>query len=115
MALETLKGVKEIGGFKVVELEEFAVKRPEEFIVVNHINNGISFKIQDGPIKEVGLNGVQVDTLIQTAKIIVEGLDKKFPCNENKQAILHLYCALRWLEKRKKDREKRGVEGTSNE
>ena len=115
MALETLKGVKEIGGFKVAELEEFAIKRPEEFIVVNHKNNGISFKIQDGPIKESGVNGCQVDTIIETAKIMLEGLNKNVPCIDNKQAISNLKAALYWLEIRRLGRELRGVEGTSND
>ena len=113
MALETLKGVTEIGGFAVAELSGFAKKRPEEYIVVQHENNGISFKIQQGPIKENGANGCQVDTLIEAAKLIIEGLNKKFPCRENSLAITKLDEALLWLGKRTSDRKKRGVEGTS--
>ena len=113
MALETLRNYRNIGGYAVAELEDFADKRPEEYVVVNHKNNGISFKIQDGPIKENGVNGCQVDTLIETAKVMIEGLNKKFPCRENALAITKLEESLHWLEARKKDREVRGVEGTS--
>jgi hypothetical protein len=111
MALEILKGIKEIGGYEVAELVEFADKRPEQYVVVNHKNNGINFKIQDGPIKEVGVNGCQVDTLIEAAKIIIEGLNEKFPCRENAIVITKLDESLLWLLKRKLDREKRNVEG----
>lgn len=115
MALETLKGVEEIGGFKVV-----AVNDPQElsvlidsFIHIDHSDNAIYFKIQNGPIKEHGVNGCQVDTLIEAAKVMLEGIDKKFPCFENKMALAGLAGALGWLEHRKSNREQRGVEGTS--
>lgn len=133
MALETLKDVKEIGGFKVVDMVAIKEKHPEmfrpdgsmiyhlfdqqirpfNFIYVRHDVNSLSFNIQTGPIKEVGVNGCQVDTLIEASKIMLEGLNKKFPCRENSLAITKLEEALMWLEQRKKNREKRGVEGTS--
>lgn len=50
---------------------------------------------------------------IETAKVIVEGLNAKFPCRENSMVVTKLDEALMWLGKRKADREKRGVEGTS--
>ena len=83
------------------------------FITVNHEENTIQFKIQKDPIGEVGINGCQVDDMIATAKTIIEGLNKKFPCRENSVAITKLDESLMWLEKRKKDREDRGVEGKS--
>lgn len=134
MALETLKEVKEIGGFKVVDMnrikEEYPEMfrpdgsmiyhifdekiRPNSFIYVRHDVNSLSFNIQNGPIKEAGVNGCQVDTIIEAAKIILEGLNTKFPSRENSVAITKLDEALMWLDKRTKDRLKRGVEGTSN-
>lgn len=108
MALETLKGVKEIGGLKVAESPS-----EEGFIGIFHDENTIAFKIQNGPIKEDGVNGCQVDTIIEAAKLILEGLNKQFPCRENSLAITKLDEALHWLNARKKDREKRGVEGKS--
>jgi len=132
MCLETLKGVEEIGGFKVVDMdtlrdqypEKFnesgamdykwfeADIRPHDFIYVRHDVNSISFNLQNGPVKEKGVNGCQVDTMIAAAKLILEGLNKNIPCRENAVAITKLDEALMWLEKRKKDREKRNVEGT---
>jgi len=133
MALETLKGVKEVGGFDVVVMDDLREKfpekfnesgsmdykwfeadiRPKNFIYVRNDKNSLSFTIQKGSIKEVGVNGCQVDTVIETAKVIIEGLNKQFPCRENSLAITKLEEALMWLDRRKKDRVKRGVEGTS--
>jgi hypothetical protein len=131
MALETLKGVRTIGGFNVVVMDELREQfpdkfnesgamdykwfekdvRPHNFVYVRHDVNSLAFTIQNGPIKEHGINGCQVDTIIEAAKAILEGLNKQFPCRENACAITKLDEALHWLEHRKKDREKRGVEG----
>lgn len=95
MALETLKDVTEIGGFKVVDMNAIKETNPEmfrpdgsmiyhlfdekirpfNFIYIRHDVNSLSFNLQNGPIKED-------ETLM-------------------------------WLKKRKADREKRQVEGLS--
>jgi hypothetical protein len=118
MALETLKGIEQIGGFKIVRVkplemswDDFDKTRDEFPINITERMNTISFKIQNGPIKEVGVNGCQVDTLIEAAKLIIEGLNKKFPCIENAMIIHRLGEALDWSEERKRNREKRQVEG----
>ena len=81
------------------------------YIIVDDHKNSITFKIQDAPIKEAGVNGCQVDTLVDAAAKIVEGLNAQFPCEENGECISHLYDALAALRKRKANREARGVEG----
>jgi hypothetical protein len=122
MALETLKGVEEIGGFEVMQVRPkndegqvnwklFDEMRKTKPIYIDHDVNMISFRIQNGPIKEVGVNGCQVDTLIEAAKLIIEGLNKQYPCRENALIITKLDEALLWSMKRKLEREKRGVEG----
>jgi len=120
MALETLKGVKEIGGYKVAEFDkngDFNCKLNEidkYFVVIRQRNNIIEFKIQNGPIKENGVNGCQVDTIIETAKKMYEGFQKDFaPCEETAQMIKHCQAIIDLTAKRKADREKRGVEGYS--
>lgn len=133
MALETLTGLTEIGGFKVIVMDELRKFYPEKFnesgsmdykwfeehirpttfVYVRQDVNSLSFTIQNGPIKEVGINGCQVDTVIEAAKLIVEGLNSKFPCRENSMIITKLDEALMWSAKRKADREKRNVEGQS--
>lgn len=135
MALETLKGVSEINGFKVIVMDELREQypyifnesgamdwhwfekdiRPHHFIYVRHDKNSISFTMQNQPIQELGVNGCQVDELIGAAKVILEGLNKKFPCRQNALAITKLEEAMHWLTDRRNDREKRGVEGKSLE
>ncbi len=111
MALETLKDVKEIGGFEVREV--LWIQPANSFIEVNPEYNSIVFRLQKGPIKEVGVNGCQVDTMIEAAKMIIDGLNQKHPCEENAMALAALQSALEWLAVRTKNRTERGVEGTS--
>ena len=95
---------------------KFAIKRvtwrqpDDHFIEVNDEANAITFKLQNGPI-----NGCQVDTIIEAAMMVLEGLNEKFPCVENQLAINRLEEALIWLEARTSDRKRRGVEGTNQE
>lgn len=131
MALETLKGVKEINNHKIIVMDELRENYPEKFnesgamdykwfeseirpnyhIYVRHDVNSLSFTVQNGPIKENGHNGVQIDDMIDTCRVILEGLNKKFPCRENAVAITKLQEATMWLRERKREREERGVEG----
>ena len=124
MALETLKDVKEIGGFRVmtertidkdgiVDWVKTDDMRKEMPIFVDQNVNMISFRMQNGPIKEVGRNGCQVDTLIHAARAIVSKLNEKFSCESNEVCIEYLDNAIGALESRTKDREQRGVEGTN--
>jgi hypothetical protein len=133
MPLKTLKNVKRLGEFDIVVMDDLREKfperftetgamdhkwfeetiRPVNFVYVRNDKNSLAFTLQNGPIKEVGVNGCQVDTVIEAAKAMLEGLNKQFPCRENSAAITKLDEALHWLEHRKKDREKRAVEGTS--
>lgn len=122
MALETLKGVNQIGGFDVmherpkkengdVDWPLFDEMRKEQPIYIDHDVNMISFKIQNGPIKENGVNGCQVDALIDAARQIIYGLNEKFPCMENRRALSNLDDALCWLDEGRQKRIERGVEG----
>jgi hypothetical protein len=123
MALETLKDVTEIGGFKVLAKRPkdkgetdwalFDEQRKEKPIYIDHDVNMISFRIQDGPIKENGVNGCQVDTLLHTALVIIRGLNRKFPSTDNDIAIAKIGSALVALDRRKNERIARGVEGRS--
>lgn len=111
MALETLKDIKEINGFDVTRgVSNFGKNRP---IFIHDETNQIAFQMQQGPIKETEMNGCQVDELIHVAKLMIDGLNKKFPCRQNALAITKLEEALHWLNDRRNDREKRGVEGQS--
>lgn len=112
MALEVLKDVKEIGGYEVAHVEFLA--KEEDFrkhIIVNHGTNFIGFKIQNGPIKEVGVNGAQIEVLIEAAKLLIERHNELFPCIENVKAVEGLKDALAAIIMRKAKRLERGVEG----
>ena len=113
MALETLKDVNRISEFEISRINGYVegVAKTHPPIVIDDEFNSIVFTIQNGSIKENGVNGCQVDTIIETTKLIIEGLNKKFPCRENSMVITKLDKALMWLNKRKQDRVNRGVEG----
>jgi hypothetical protein len=77
-----------------------------------YILQEISF--QNGPIKEVGVNGVMNEDLISIVIDRLQGFQSgDFKCRENEMALIKLEEALMWLRKRTNDRESRGVEGTS--
>lgn len=131
MALETLKGIEKINGENIIVMDELREKypdkfnesgamdyewfekeiRPNNFIYVRHDKNSLSFTLQNGPIKESGINGCQVTDVIAAAKHIIQELNKKFPCRENSMTITKLDEALMWQDKRTKDRLERNVEG----
>lgn len=129
MALQTLKNTTSIGGFpvrteqdikeifhnsnrRVLEAPNWEEWRSKHPIIVDHEQNTISFKIQNGPVKESGVNGCQIDTILEAVFLIIQGLNKNHPSEYNKNALFYICKALEELEKRTKDREQRGVEGT---
>lgn len=111
MALETLKGIEEINGVKIKRVAWN--RNPHYYIEINDSGNAITFNIQEGPIKEKGVNGCQVEDIVAVAKHIIEQLNAKFPCRENAMMITKLDEAIMWSKKRTADREARNVEGKS--
>ena len=92
-------------------IKAFKVEKENPFITVDEGKHSITFTVQEGPVKENGVNGCQIDDVIEAAKTFIETLNGMFPCRENAIVITKLDEALLWLGKRKADREKRGVEG----
>ena len=80
-------------------------------VEIDKDQNTIKFTLQEGPIKEVGENGCQIDFIIYCTRLIIADFNRRFPCRENSCAITHLDEAMMWLKKRTEDREKRGAEG----
>lgn len=111
MTLETMKEVTSIGDFDVTRVGSFGPQSGS--VEINDDANTIAFKLQDGPVKENGINGCQVDTIIEAGMMILQGLDEKMPCMENQMAINSLENALLWLELRIDTRKRRGVEGSN--
>lgn len=69
---------------------------------------------QNGPIGEVGANGIPDEALYAILIDRLQGFQKgQYSCRENAIALTHLETALMWAQKRTRDREARGVEGTS--
>jgi hypothetical protein len=135
MALEVLEGIKKLGGYDVVVMDELREKypekfnpsgamdwkwfeaeiRPKNFVYLRKDKNSISFTIQNGPIREVGENGCQIDALVHAYREILIGLNEKFPCDENIKQIDLLNEVIELSDKRKRDRTARGVEGFNKE
>lgn len=81
---------------------------------------GLNIEWQNGPLgrgaERKEPNGAFVETVISAALQRIEwyqtASDGKFKCRENAIAITKLEEALLWLDKRTRERETRGVEGT---
>ena len=69
---------------------------------------------QNGPIKEFGVNGITQEALLA---IVIDRLRSfqqgPYSCRDNAIALTHCEDALMWLQRRTRERIKRGVEGTS--
>jgi hypothetical protein len=101
------------------------IKQGHEYKIITQIDTpkGIetynhSIKFQDGPIKEVGINGIQNEDLLRILIDRLEylqGMDNgRYACQENYDTKILLGVALRQQELRTKKRTQRGVEGTNN-
>jgi len=84
--------------------------QPEDFIIETDY---IKIKFQNGPKKEVKVNGCQVEDVIVELIKRLEVLNELFPCPENHVTLHHLREAMRAQEERTKTREYQGVEGRS--
>lgn len=87
---------------------------------------GQKILFQNGPIGEVGINGISNEALIaividrlrgfqyqRTENDEFKNVPGPFACRENALALTHLEDAMHWLQHRTRERLKRGVEGTS--
>lgn len=68
---------------------------------------------QAGPIKEHGVNGVQIEDVLEAARQRLEFLNVHFHSEENDNALSYISSAQFWLNKRTARREQQGVEGTN--
>ncbi len=73
--------------------------------------NKLKILIQQAPVGEVGVTGLQASDLITFAKNLISALNEAYPCQENEDTIRHLTAAEFHQEQRTKDREDRDVEG----
>lgn len=75
----------------------------------------VSVHFQQGPVQEVGPNGISNEALIAVVIDRLQSFQKgTFSCRENAIALTKLEEAMHWLHHRTRQRLARGVEGTSN-
>ena len=73
----------------------------------------VPISFQDGPIKEVGVNGISHEALIAILIDRLKGFQEgEFACADNYGALIALETAMRCLHRRTKKRMVRGVKGT---
>lgn len=87
----------------VEEAKAIEPKAPRDFI---------NIKFQEGTVSENGVNGAQIEDVIELLIERLQVLQKgKPPCRENVLAITKLQEARMWLEEHTRNRRKQGVEG----
>lgn len=70
-------------------------------------------EFQNGPIAEVGVNGISNESLLAVVRDRLEGFQSgPYKCDTNEQALVAVIAAMESLHSRTKDRVDRGVEGT---
>ena len=74
---------------------------------------GSILQFQEGPIKETGVNGAQAPDVLNAIVEYLREASRNSPTQETSIAITKIEEAVLWLDKRTRDREARGVEGTS--
>jgi len=71
---------------------------------------------QNGPLQEVGANGISQEALLAVVEDRLLGFQSgQYACRENAIALTHVQDAMMWLQKRTRDRVARGVEGTNQQ
>ena len=75
--------------------------------------DNVLIQFQNGPINEVGVNGITHEVLLAILIDRMEGFQAgQYACRENALALTKMQEAQMWLQKRTRDRMVRGVEGT---
>lgn len=83
-------------------------------VILGKDGRTVTFVLQRGPVREVGRNGCDLIDMLEFTRLTLEAFQAKFACRENAIAITKLQEAEMWLRERTRDREERGVEGTSS-
>ena len=109
-----LRGEQEVGQMQElfaedeIELESVV----EAKTVVANTSYYVNIKWQEGTIEENGVNGTQIEDVIDILVARLQGFQQGgFPCRENALAITHLQEAQNWLYRRTMVRKKQGIEG----
>jgi Zn ribbon nucleic-acid-binding protein len=84
----------------------------EKPLDVNSSPNYIDVKFQEGPIKDVGVNGCQAQDVITFIVRYLRECNAVLSCRETSIAITKLEEARLWLDERTRRRVEQSVEGT---
>lgn len=95
------------------EISGFAPSLNPSAVAPDDASDRLAILFQNGPINEVGVNGVTQEVLLE---VLVDRLRSfqagPFACRENALALTKLEEAQHWLHHRTKRRVDQGVEGT---
>lgn len=97
--------------FRMSNVSKYISLAENDFII--HDDGTMSFKLQEGAVKEVGLNGVQPVEMLHFIATYIKVLDKEKNDPMNLATIQAINTAIAAQDLRTADRVQRGVEGTS--
>lgn len=107
---------KDACGVSVAHMEDKTTPPGHVYIMLNVASDdgvlGI-LNFQNGPVKEVGINGITSEGVLAALIHRTRILNENFPCKENELALDALQLAVKAFEARTKERVSRGVEGTN--
>lgn len=85
----------------------------DEFNEELNASLAVHLNFQNGPVADVGTNGITHEVLLAVLIDRLEGFQSgKFACDENAEALDHIRHAMKALQSRTLKRVARGVEGT---
>jgi len=112
-----------VSGDQAIQLQIEVIDEPgagganHEYMILldsKHGRKTFNIRFQNGPIKEVGVNGITGEALIAIEIDRLRGFQKgPYACSENAEALAHFEEGLKCLQRRTLERIKRGVEGTN--
>lgn len=79
----------------------------------HHPIQTVDIHFQEGPLQEVGANGVSGEAILAVVADRLDSFQKgPYASHDNEEALRHIKSAIEWLHRRTKERISRGVEGT---
>lgn len=93
---------------------QYSIGWGDENDLTGHSEREGVIQFQNGPINEVGVNGVTHEALLSILIDRLRGFQSgPFACRDNDMALARLEEAQMWLQRRTLERMRRGVEGTN--
>lgn len=115
LKIETLDTVPGPGGACHFYRLKFSARHPKDIAGIEVYEGLIDINFQNGPIKDVGVNGISNESLLAIVEDRLKDFQAgEYKCRENACALTHLQEAMMWLHRRTHERLQRGVEGTMN-